>query len=234
MTAAAMDEQIAGSMLADSIRNAPAVQRVLTAVVKAENFWFDTTRGVRTAASHTLKGLALDGNINDAMMYNAIRTASARAAIRALPISRHQEYLFVDFGSGRGKVLFIAAEYPFHQVIGVEFARELHDNAVRNIADSHGWWRRCERIESVHKNAMDFEFPTGNQVLFFFNPFAPEVAKRVLTRLGASLETRPRDVLLVLVYPEQLAPVFESIGWLEQIGSNRRFNIYRALSRRLG
>ena len=38
-------------------------------------------------------------------------------------------FCFIDFGSGKGRVLLVASHYPFREVVGVEFAPELHQIA---------------------------------------------------------------------------------------------------------
>jgi tRNA1(Val) A37 N6-methylase TrmN6 len=53
-------------------------------------------------------------------------------------------YDFVDFGSGKGRVLLIASQFPFCQVIGVEFDRRLHAIAQENIRLFDGP-RQCHR-----------------------------------------------------------------------------------------
>ena len=37
------------------------------------------------------------------------------------------QFSFVDFGSGKGRVLLVASHYPFREVVGVEFSPELHE-----------------------------------------------------------------------------------------------------------
>ena len=43
---------------------------------------------------------------------------------------------FVDHGAGKGRVLLLASQFPFHAIGGIEFAEELHDDATMNIANS--------------------------------------------------------------------------------------------------
>ena len=47
-------------------------------------------------------------------------------------------FTFIDLGSGKGRVLLIAAQYPFEAVIGVEFSETLHDIAQSNICKFTG------------------------------------------------------------------------------------------------
>src|SRR5215471_3265901 len=42
-------------------------------------------------------------------------------------------FVFVDFGSGKGRALLLAAELPFKKITGIEFSADLHQTALRNI-----------------------------------------------------------------------------------------------------
>ena len=44
-----------------------------------------------------------------------------------------QGYNFVDLGSGKGFILFLASREPFRQIVGVELSRWLHSIATKNI-----------------------------------------------------------------------------------------------------
>jgi hypothetical protein len=46
-----------------------------------------------------------------------------RETLAALPIA-YDKFAFVDCGSGKGRTLLIASEFPFKFIIGVEFAAE--------------------------------------------------------------------------------------------------------------
>src|SRR2546430_8863932 len=47
-------------------------------------------------------------------------------------ISMSEDDVFIDFGSGKGRVLFVAAHYPFRKVIGVELSAKLNQIASSN------------------------------------------------------------------------------------------------------
>ena len=36
------------------------------------------------------------------------------------------EFIFIDFGSGKGRTLLVSSDYNFKRIIGVEFSKELH------------------------------------------------------------------------------------------------------------
>jgi hypothetical protein len=205
---------------------AAGVRRAKNLVSRLEAWWFDKSRHVETAAPVDITGLTVAGGTDSCFEYVASRAATARLAIGELPIRDHRDYTFVDIGSGKGKILFVAAEYPFRRIEGVEFAAELHRQAQENIRAFHNRRQKCGRIESMHGNAIDYEFPRENLVIYFFNPFGPEVMEPVLENLEASIAAHPREVLLVIAYPE-LEPVVRRRPRFAQVVSTRRFCIYR-------
>src|SRR3954454_9805602 len=46
---------------------------------------------------------------------------------------RPEHWIFVDVGSGKGKLLLLASHFEFADIVGVEYAPGLHEVAVRNI-----------------------------------------------------------------------------------------------------
>ena len=144
-----------------------------------------------------------------------------------LPIQNHAEYTFVDLGSGKGRMLFLAAEYPFRKIQGVEFALQLHQQAERNISRYRHARQRCTDLESTNLDASEYIFPDGKLVLYLFNPFGPEVFKKVLINLGKSLAQHPRHVIVVIVNPE-FALITEAMPFLRLYFQTRRFQIYQS------
>ena len=55
----------------------------------------------------------------------AIEPARFRKVLASLQIAFH-DYTFIDFGSGKGRALLLASEFPFKRIIGLEFSPELH------------------------------------------------------------------------------------------------------------
>jgi SAM-dependent methyltransferase len=203
------------------------IRRLPELAMAGEEWWFDVTRGVRTAGTAFLKDLTILSDASDSKLYMPVRPRRARQALRALPIRDYAEYTFIDMGSGKGRMLLLAAECPFRRILGIEFAAELHRQAVENIAACRGIWLRCRQIESVAMDAADFRFPDDNLVLYFFNPFGCATMRRVLEELRTSLKRLPRDVLLVTIFPE-----FEALigaeGYLRLCRRLHRCHIYRA------
>jgi predicted RNA methylase len=125
-------------------------------------------------------------------------------------------YTFVDLGSGKGKVLLLAAALPFRRIIGVEFSPLLHEIAVRNIARYLGPVR-CTP-ESICIDARDFEFPPGPLVVFLYNSFVDEVLSTVMANLERSLREDPRPAHVMYSCP--LEADILSPFWIKSHGSS--------------
>ena len=108
---------------------------------------------------------------------------------------------FVDHGAGKGRVLLLAAQYPFHAIGGIEFAEELHDDAVMNIAQFPRSRMKCRNVECVLDDASALGPPDGEAVHYFFNPFSREVFAEVLNNIVVSYRQRPRRLYLILIEP---------------------------------
>lgn len=195
---------------------------------RLEELWFDFRFGVQTAGQAELEALTLAGNAADGNMYLPAAVSSARAVLRAVPVDDYSRFTFIDLGSGKGRILLLAAEYPFGAVRGVEFAEELHLQAERNLRTCSARLA-CKDIRSVYQDAGAFPFPDTGLVLFLFNPFPAPTMVRVLANLERSLKEKPRTAYLVLTYPEPLAAVLAATRWLRLMKQDRRFHLFEAV-----
>lgn len=200
--------------------------RVREAVRALEEWWFDWRRGVRTAgnASFRQAGDAVGaGAGGDGEIYVPARVSNGRAAVAAAGVQDRARYTFVDLGSGKGRMLFAAAEMGFGQVVGVEFSRSLEAEAQRNIARYRG--RGGAAIRSVLADAGEFEFPAGDLLVYLFNPFGAETMGRVLANLERSLARTPRHAVVVLLWPE-LGAMVEAVPGMRRVVATRRHEVY--------
>src|SRR5262249_11762304 len=129
----------------------------------------------------------------------------------------HSSYSFIDIGSGKGRVLLVAAEFPFRRVVGLEIGRELHEVAARNLgSDRLADRRQCRDVTSVWADATGVVYPDGDLVIFLNNPFPIPLLNRFLENLRAACATAPRDILVVYMgylRPEH-PPVFLRHGFV--------------------
>jgi tRNA G46 methylase TrmB len=128
--------------------------------------WFDRTRNVRTSGNVSLQAGGLQSEeLRDSEFCQPARPQHIRQAIRNLPVQDLSSFNFIDLGAGKGRTLFVAAEFPFKAITGVELSPVLHEQACRNIRRFHGWKRGSRNIRAIHANAKEFKFPDGNLVL---------------------------------------------------------------------
>ena len=108
--------------------------------------------------------------------------------------------MFVDFGSGKGRVVYAAARHPVKRVVGVEIAPGLTAIAQRNI-ERNRRRLRCQDIDLVTADAAEWEVPDDMTVAYFFSPFVGSVFSAVLRNIEASLDRAPRPLTLIYACP---------------------------------
>jgi hypothetical protein len=112
-----------------------------------------------------------------------------------------EEFTFIDYGSGKGRTLLMASDYPFRTITGVEFSGELHETALRNIRAYRGRRQRCKDLQSVHADATRFAPPATNLLVYFFNPFLQDVMAQVLHNVAQTASAGSHKVVLVYLNP---------------------------------
>lgn len=111
-----------------------------------------------------------------------------------------RDEVFVDFGSGKGRVLYRAARYPFKRVVGVEISAALSSIARSNLEQNRRRLR-CPEVEIVTTDVADFEIPDDMTVGYFYHPFAGDTFRRVIDRIVESIDRAPRRVRLIYACP---------------------------------
>jgi hypothetical protein len=163
---------------------------------------FDRKSNLDTAESVYPPDLTIvSDNAHLGREYMATSVAVARSTLSKL--HRHNnlsDFYFIDFGSGKGRVLLIASEYNFKKVIGLEFAKELHEIARKNIKKYKSVNQKCFDVESVCADACDYDIPDEKCVFYFFNPFKSNVLLRVLGNIRRSYMNHPRKMYFIYYY----------------------------------
>ena len=156
---------------------------------------------VPTAPSVPLKGLTVIGSHRDqGHDYRPTPYFVFEWALSAIDFD-FSRLRFVDYGAGKGRVLLLAAQHPFKAVGGIEFAEQLHDDAVMNIAQFPRSRMKCRNVECILEDAAGVATLDGEAVHYFFNPFSREVFAEVLNNIVTSYRAAPRRLYLVLVDP---------------------------------
>lgn len=172
---------------------------------------FDVKYGTDTAGEIPLWRLDVKSkNARYGVLYQPTPAEMFRSSIRRIEVDR-SSYAFVDFGCGKGRNLIIAAELGFAQVIGVEFARELADVAKRNLQKLN-----IGNATIIHGDAVEYQFPDSNLILYMANPFSADVMSKVIDRLGEFCAKHPHRQLFVMYYNPRWANVIDRAPFLER------------------
>jgi predicted RNA methylase len=188
---------------------------------------YDRIYGVDTSSTMDLDSLQVTGPSRaSGKRYQATTDRAFRRVLESVPID-HMNFTFVDFGSGKGKCLLMAADYPFRKIVGVEFSSELVEIARRNVKIYRSPRQKCHDIESLACDAAAFDLPPVPCVLYFYNPFGPDILQRVRDNLERSLKATPRPAY-VLYYNPVHREVFDQAPWLSLIGESPDWCTYFA------
>lgn len=138
----------------------------------------------------------------------------------------YREFTFVDLGSGKGRTLLMASEFPFRRIVGVELVPELHAIALRNIEAFSIPEQQCRNIETVCGDARDFAFPPVPLLVYLFNPLPESALSVVIDNLRKSVLETPRTVR-VLYHNPQREEVLRDSGFLHKVDGTFTYSIYR-------
>jgi SAM-dependent methyltransferase len=178
--------------------------------VRARVDAFDARFGTETVAGVTPAEARLPrSRRRAATMYLPTRDEDFAAILDALAWSPAElaGATFVDLGSGKGRVVFLAAMRCFREVVGVELSPRLHDIARCNYAvvARAGVLRSPIRFELG--DAAELDVPSGPVVLYLYHPFQESVAETVIAQVVASIRRDPRPVAILYGHPTLQRPI---------------------------
>ena len=145
---------------------------------------------------------------NNSARYHPTPINSIKLALESLKkyIESYESYIFIDVGSGMGRNLLIASEYPFKRIIGIEISCYLNNIAKSNVEIFKAKTGKCADFELHYLDALNFTFPEYNMVLYFWEPFKGEVADQFIKKLTVFLSGTSIEVYLIF-----LRDVFSSV-----------------------
>lgn len=163
---------------------------------------FDKQFGVDTAGCIHQAELKINNpNQLHAVSYAGSDPKDFRDSIGTLPID-YRRFVFIDFGSGKGRAILLATEFPFKKIVGVEFSEELHRIAEDNIAHFQSDASKCKDVESICLDVVAYPLPDDCLVCYFCNPFDAALMAQVLSIIRKSLLQTPREIFIVYINPK--------------------------------
>lgn len=206
----------------------PWLKPILSGVNNLRCGAWDLMHGVDTCGAIPITSLDFESEHKlPGVEYQSHHPAVTRLDLSALPI-RYEDYKFVDIGCGKGRVLLIAAEFPFQKIVGLEFAPALSEIARRNLRQYRGAPRRCTNIEVVTGDALDYELGCEAQVLYFYSPFTPDILDRFVDKIDESFRNSPRELLAMFTgSPRMRERAFGFRPQYQRLVRGRYMDIYR-------
>jgi SAM-dependent methyltransferase len=209
--------EIAGEFLRDSLPNR-----------KRQRFGdagYDWDYRVDTTSANVSWRARLIGLLNSS--YQPIEAEIFREILTSVAIDFSQ-HTFIDIGSGKGRALLLASEFPFRRVVGIELLPELNriaEDNIRKFANAQGG---ALPLEAICGDATEFEFPDESLVIYFFHPLTEAGFRKVLSNLQSSLKRHPRPVQIIYANP-----VFEMLlagtPEFKKVTGTHQYAIYEAL-----
>jgi SAM-dependent methyltransferase len=188
----------------DALRKVPALRSLYQGFGYESLHPFDRAHGTETSGFVSEHKLPRDEPASTSVQYWGSaywgsQPSFVRAAIAALPSP--QTFTFIDLGCGKGRALIVASEFPFRDIIGVELSPTLAKVARKNVQIIENRFPGRTRIVVQERDASTFRFPSGNLVVYIYNPFGKEVLLKVVAALETALAAEHRDIYVIYMHP---------------------------------
>src|SRR5580692_7003206 len=136
-----------------------------------------------------------------------------------------REFTFIDIGSGKGRVLLMAADYPFRRILGIELLPSLHRVAPENIKKYKSDSQQCFAIVCLLGDASEFGFPLEPTVLYLFDALPESGLARMISNLEHSLREHRRP-MFVLYHNPLLEHVLARSTAFKRIVGTHQYSIF--------
>jgi Histone methylation protein DOT1 len=133
--------------------------------------------------------------------------------------------VFLDYGSGTGTAMILAATFPFRKVIGVEYSAQLcaiAETIIPQVRDRLA----CRELELVNQDASLYEVPGDVSVIYCWNSFGGEILAGVCEKIRQSLTRTPRKLRIVYYMPSRFEAQVAGQGWLAKRAAVEYPHIY--------
>jgi SAM-dependent methyltransferase len=171
-----------------------------------DRFWdlclgrlFDFIYGVETCREVPLEALRYyERDIVHSRRYQAHPLKPVKKALTDLSIN-YKDYDFIDIGSGKGRALFLASQFPFREVKGIDICPELCQKALENrekfqrkVGKTHS------NISILNQNVLQAQWGSSKKLFFLYNPFDGIILKKFIQTYKESGSPHQEDIFLYL------------------------------------
>lgn len=141
-------------------------------------------------------------------------------------VPKTKNFAFVDIGCGKGRPVFVAENFGYENLTGIDLDRELISIANENLK-SYLLKRTSSNIKFININALQYHYLNQPTVYFLFNPFNETILKKVLDNIISSTTS---EIWFVYMNPLFLEPFkHEKIELVTELKTNNYLEamIYR-------
>lgn len=151
--------------------------------------------------------------------YQGVWAVNFFRLITAARINLKSKAAFVDLGSGRGRVCFLASWFGFKDVIGVEYDKNLISSSNQNKKISR--FIQKESIQFLHQDASSFHLPEKQTFVFMFNPFDEYILELFLIK---NFENLKKFNSKILYANDRNSSLLRKMGF-QQSWSNEKYKL---------
>jgi SAM-dependent methyltransferase len=210
----------------DSLKNKGVIRSVQSILSIIEDYWFDIKYGVDTIRWVELDGLEImSGNKARGGRYQPTRIRHFKKLMSNLSFPTGS--VFVDFGSGKGRVLLMATQYDFKRVVGVEFSHDFCEESRKNLLSFKKKNKCYVDVNIIELDVVDYEIKDDENVFFLFSPFDEVVTAEVIKNIKISIKNNPRKIWLIYNNPVHHSIVEENFMKLtDYVYAGTKFSVY--------
>ena len=156
--------------------------------------------GINSTSANDLAEFQIKGNqLSHATEYMPVNYFTIEHVLDHLPENAKQG-TFLDVGCGKGRALCVAAAYGFTKLYGIDFAKQLIEQAEQNLSLTK------ERFPSIQyklswSDISTLEINKDVSTVFLFNPFDEVLMKKIIQKINISLQQHPRELYVLYCSP---------------------------------
>jgi SAM-dependent methyltransferase len=198
-----------------NLRHAVAMARPSKRARRAADEAFDREWGTETSRAVSVHDLGIGrARIAHCNRYEASSEMMLQGPLATLAINP-EEYDFIDYGAGKGRVMMLALQAGFRSVTGIELSTRLCAAAQANLDQFSSRFDARPRARVIGADATMY-MPAGQNILaYFYNPFDASIMAVVRQRLEEALRDGTEQVVVVYANPEHFSAFTTAPGWAE-------------------
>ena len=166
--------------------------------------WHELKRGpkyrINTVKPENLEKLTIqEGDISKSSPYEAVNYYLLENLLIAFR-KYSDATSIVDLGCGKGRVMVVASYFGFVSVTGIDFAKELCEEAKRNMKQIQEKFKTL-KWKVVCSDVLNYELKADDNIFFMFNPFEKEILEKFLKKVETSIAKYPRSIWFLYASP---------------------------------